>query len=154
MNTTIMCPRCRQKLETATCQGVGVELCRKCNGLLIEQQRLVPLLGAMTTDLAETIDLATPLEKVPDPGGGLNCPRCQNPMHHHGYMESQWVMVDNCLGCGVLWAHADGLGVISLMFARSRKKADMIHKQRWVPVPAAAQIRANQLGTKILGLFG
>lgn len=148
------CPRCSAELVPGEFRGLQLDMCAQCSGILLEQVRLLSLLDAMMQELREQIDLNLPLEAVPDRGVQITCPRCHGDMEHHGYMESKWVMIDSCPACQVTWLDADELGLVSLMYARSRMRAEQIHKNRHVPSGVSPRIRANQLGGLIRAFLG
>jgi Zn-finger nucleic acid-binding protein len=75
-------------------------------------------------------------------------------MDHYGYMDTKWVMIDACRSCHLMWLDTDELGLMSLMYARSRMRAQQIHKNRYEPPSLTPNIRANRLGSLIVGFLG
>lgn len=147
------CPRCEQELVAGEFRGMMLDMCTKCYGILLEQPRLLALLDEMAGDLKDTIDISMPLEVVPDSGGDIACPRCREAMNHYGYMDTKWVMIDLCPGCNMLWLDTDELGMVSLMYARSKLLSERIHRDRYVPPSLAPRVRANSLGGVIQGML-
>ena len=123
------CPRCQQLLASGTYYEVPIDLCTQCNGLMVEQARLVDLLQAVVDDLDVEFDAEAVLEPVPDAGSDNPCPRCLALMDNYGYMETRFVMIDACRNCMVLWIDADELGPMSWIHARSRMRAEHIQKK-------------------------
>lgn len=149
------CPRCSVELCAGEYRGLQLDMCNQCFGILLERQRLLGLLDAMSTELREQIDLNMPLEAIPDRGVQIVCPRCRSDMEHNGYMEAKWVMIDSCSACQVVWLDTDELGLASLMYARSRMRAEHIHKNRYEPPSLAPNLRTNRMGGLIINmLFG
>ena len=152
------CPRCQQELVAGEFQSVELDMCAGCYGIVLEQNRLSGLLDVMANDLKDSLDLDAALEAVPNQGGEIACPRCHAQMEHYGYLGSNWVMIDSCKTCHVLWLDTDELGMMSLLYARSQMRSEQIHKDRYVPPSLAPRIRANRLGgvvqQALMGGFG
>ena len=85
------------------------------------------LLDAMSKELQRTIPLDCPLDRVPDRGPNVLCPVCSVRMENYGYMGSPLVMVDACHACRVLWMDAFELGAMSVQYARTTRRVDVIH---------------------------
>ena len=61
------CPRCPESaLEAHDVHGIGISACPHCEGLLIPQNKLVPLLDAMTKGWADELDPDMEIEAHPD----------------------------------------------------------------------------------------
>lgn len=124
------CPRCDQPLEAGTYHEVEIDKCPGCQGLLVSNKVLTPLLEAMTRDLVGSIDPDLPLDPLKDKGPGLRCPRCEGEMEHHGYMETKLVFVDTCDSCFVLWLDSDELAVMSQLFAKTTRRSTIRQAER------------------------
>ncbi len=116
------CPRCATPLEVAACADVAFQQCPGCAGHLLRQADLLRVLERLAKDLAATLGPDTVVERVPDKGGGVSCPRCGRPMEHYGYMGTNLVMIDACAPCGVLWLDTDALGAMGLLYARTQRR--------------------------------
>jgi Zn-finger nucleic acid-binding protein len=112
------CPRCAEELEAVKLKGVSVRSCKRCQGTLLTQPQLAPLLGEMSAELLRTFNPDAQLEAVPDKGGGLRCPRCAKVLTTDDYCSAHIVYFDRCEPCGLLWLDADELGTMTLMWAR------------------------------------
>lgn len=122
MTNSKKCPRCNVELKPGKYKEVPIHLCQSCEGILINQPLLYKLLHKLCKDLVSTIDPDYPLEKLPDKGAGINCPACEKTMENYGYMESTFVMIDNCMDCGVIWIDSNELSAMCHLFARSEKR--------------------------------
>jgi Zn-finger nucleic acid-binding protein len=140
------CPRCDQELCAGEIHGVQLDMCRACYGILLDRALLVTVLDVMAEALRETLDPALALEAVPDIGGEIICPRCRTTMDRHGYMDTKWVMIDSCQGCDVVWLDTDELGMISLLYVRSKMRAEKIQTGAYVRRSLASRVRSNHLG--------
>ncbi len=140
------CPRCEQELCAGEIHGVELDMCANCYGILLDRARLIQVLEVVADSLRDAIDPALPLEAVSDAGGGLICPRCRAKMDHYGYMDTKWVMIDSCRACDVMWLDTDELGMVSLLYTRSKMRAEKIHGAAYVPRSLAPRVRSNQLG--------
>ncbi len=128
-----LCPRCERELCAGEIHGVQLDMCANCYGILLDRARLMHVLEVLADGLRDTIDPALPLEAVSDAGGDLMCPRCRVRMDHHGYMDTKWVMIDSCRACDVMWLDTDELSMVSLLYARSKMRAEKIHGASYVP---------------------
>jgi Zn-finger nucleic acid-binding protein len=121
--TEARCPRCDHPLEKGTFHDVELEKCTECQGLLISNRVLTPLLEAMTRELVDTINPELDLDPVPDKGPSAKCPRCQGEMEHYGYMGGNQVMIDGCTGCVLIWLDAEELAAMSQLFAKTTRSS-------------------------------
>ena len=115
------CPRCSQALVDKRIGDATVRVCSACDGALVRQKDLIHVLETSAPVLCDSIDLDAPIEPIPDPGQRLPCPVCGQAMTAFGYMGARTVTVDRCSDDWVLWADADELGTMALMYARSNR---------------------------------
>ena len=52
----VTCPRCDHALETAELRQVPIQLCASCQGTLVTQLELTPLLEALSAELLRGFD--------------------------------------------------------------------------------------------------
>lgn len=130
------CPRCTDTsqaplaLEAHETHGVPFEACPGCEGVLIAQRKLVPMLESMIQSWGHEIDPDHHIEAVSDAEVDVACPSCRSPMTRFGYMGMDLVQLDRCSACELLWTDAEELAVVSVLFARTRRRTTMRQQQR------------------------
>lgn len=116
------CPACQSPLQPRAIEGVEVQVCAACEGVLVEVRRLVPLLEQVARPLAKVMDLDEPIEPQPDEGVPRACPGCSQTMTAFGYMGERAVTVDRCSDCLLIWADAGEIGIMAQMYGRQKKR--------------------------------
>lgn len=117
------CPRCSGELEETELEKVPVSLCASCDGIFVAHRRLIPLMEAMTQELAAAIDPDTPLEAADDLGQRLICPSCAGSMEAFGYMGTRLVILDRCPPCHALWIDGRELAAMCVLYARTERRS-------------------------------
>ena len=120
------CPKCHVALEESKFDDVPMLMCGECMGAVVSQRHLVPLLAAMSSELAHTINFDRPLEPLQRDADPCHCPKCGNGMEQFGYMESRLVYADRCGSCWQIWATADELGHMAVVYARTQRLTGVI----------------------------
>lgn len=118
----ITCPRDQQKLDEGKFHEVPVLHCATCDGVLIKQTSLYPLLTEMARELSKDISFDSEMEPVPDKGAGISCPHCHANMENYGYMGGRTIMIDSCSQCLELWIDTNELATMCFMNERSNKR--------------------------------
>ncbi len=118
------CPRCASPLESGKFHGAGVHKCTGCDGVLVSQRTLIPLMEALTKALSEHVDLNQPVPPIPDLPGKVVCPTCGDPMTNFGYMGTNRVFLDRCSGCMLLWIDGEEVITLAMVYARTKKRGD------------------------------
>ena len=125
----LLCPRDGAQLDMGAFHDVPMCLCPTCQGSLVHQRRMNALLDVMSKELQRTIPLDAPLDRVPDKGPNVPCPACSTQMENYGYMGVHFVMVDSCNACRLLWLDTFELGAMSVQFARTTRRVDVLRTQ-------------------------
>ena len=120
------CPKCQVALEESCFGEVPIMMCGQCMGAVVSQRHLVPLLAEMSAELAHTINFDRPLEPLVREAEPCDCPKCGSDMEQFGYMESRLVYADRCGGCWQIWATADELGHMAVVYARTQRLTGVI----------------------------
>ena len=127
--STLICPRCGNPLEA--CQSSCImHRCATCDGALVAQSSLQPLLAELAEELRSEECLNDVILAIPDKGRHVNCPKCRLPMENYGYLSTETVHIDGCLNCGVVWTDANELGVMAAIHARSMVAHEEIQERR------------------------
>jgi len=116
------CPRCSHPLQQERRFESDVHVCPSCKGLLVEQRRLIPVLGHLQRAVAADVSAETVVDAAPDPGPGLSCPLCGDEAAHFGYMGTRLVHLDRCRRCAVVWLDAEAALVAAMLAARTEKR--------------------------------
>ncbi len=116
------CPRDQQLLEPGTFHEIPALHCAACDGVLIKQNSLHPLLTEMAREIADQISADTPIEAAPDDGQTISCPTCSGRMDNYGYMGGRDVMIDCCGQCMELWIDAGELALMCIINQRSNQR--------------------------------
>lgn len=153
------CPRCHGELAEKPLGDATVHVCDACTGALVQQRDLVHVLETVAVATLQVIDPEEPIEPMPDPGTHLQCPICDREMESFGYMSSDVVIVDRCGHDAVIWADADELGTMSILYARTnerlmrRYRADRERReqqQRHLRLQMTNRARANTIAGAML----
>ncbi len=148
------CPKCHVALDQSDFEKVPMQMCGECMGSVVLQRDLVPLLSAMSAELAHTIDFDRPLEPLVSEGGPCDCPKCGKGMEKFGYMESRLVYADRCSSCWLIWTHPDELGHMAIVYARTQKltsaiQADLDEYQDGLERRVSAMLR-NRVRNRVI----
>ncbi|MCG8325424.1 MAG: zf-TFIIB domain-containing protein [Thiotrichales bacterium] len=122
------CPRDQHLLDQGTFHDIPALHCPDCDGVLIKQNSLHPLLTEMAKEIAESISPDTPIEALPDHSGGISCPTCYSKMDNYGYMGGKDVMIDCCGQCMELWIDAGELAVMCMINERSSQRLSEVRQ--------------------------
>ena len=145
------CPRCDIPLQNGTYENKKAHLCSQCNGVLIWQRDLITILYRLSHDIANEISLDYEIDCVEDRGGNLNCPICRKAMDRHGYMGSNKVIIDTCSDCWAIWVDPLELGQMSLMHARTMRRAE--HRRRLSEQTSVDIVTAHMVSKAIQRAF-
>ena len=116
--STPLCPRCGNPLEACR-DDSALQRCAVCDGALVAQSSLQPLLEELAGEFSNEDSLDDVILAIPDKGKRVNCPQCRSPMENYGYLSMDTVHIDGCLTCNVNWTDANELGVMAAIHARS-----------------------------------
>jgi heat shock protein HtpX len=123
-----LCPRCRVPLAETFYEGVGIHVCGRCRGRLVDAaavDRIVARrelafsepLREKARRLRETV-VRNPLKKQKIEaalGAAVPCPACGFRMVPRPYNYQYFVPVDKCLSCSKIWFDADELEILQVL---------------------------------------
>ena len=95
------CPACATFLSHASLESRDLLYCTNCHGMLLEMEKLLPLLEVLREHRYWSRSSNTP--RVAGVGRLLHCPLCRDDMDEHLYGGGGNVDVDSCESCCVLW---------------------------------------------------
>lgn len=117
------CPRCSGQILPGKFKTIPMHKCNFCDGMLILQSNLLQILVRLNMDLSLSISLDSHIELIENKHGVCKCPSCHEVMNSFGYMGSNYVIIDNCIHCNLLWVDALELGAMALLYARTEKRS-------------------------------
>ena len=117
------CPGCDVDMQDKELDKVPVTVCPQCSGVVVAQNKLVPLLTTLSKSLLD-IDIDTALQPLDAPHLTCNCPKCRRTMTSFGYAGSPLVKANRCAECWHVWATADEIGLMAALFLRTQKRVD------------------------------
>jgi hypothetical protein len=112
----------------------------------VEQVRLSPLLEALSTELIAKIDPDAKLPPMPDPDRRVACPKCRNTMDSDDYCAAGVVSFDRCNTCRLLWLGSDGLGTMTILWARMNLRQARDRALIASQTPGVVVVNRNHLG--------
>jgi Zn-finger nucleic acid-binding protein len=95
------CPICQVPLANASLESHDLLYCERCHGMLLDMEKLVPLLEILREHRYWSRSSRNPRDA--DANRVLNCPQCQSAMDRHLYGGGGNMDVDSCEPCCVLW---------------------------------------------------
>ena len=96
------CPRDASELHPRDVDGIGVEICPSCGGMLVDGGELNRLSGPTTGDL-EYSTLDADSNRHQDEWGSTLCPRDGKPMEKVEFNVETGIILDHCGECGAFW---------------------------------------------------
>jgi Zn-finger nucleic acid-binding protein len=99
--TSRVCPTCTTLLSEGRLDGVPLNQCSRCSGLLIAMDRFVSLIEAARAH--ETVSAGVPPRRQSPGDRTISCPGCQRPMLSHFYGGAGNLVIDTCERCRLNW---------------------------------------------------
>lgn len=97
------CPVCdHEQLVLAAIDGVDVQHCTGCRGVLIPNERFRELLARRRSNFGEAEDNPIPLNPT-ELDRQIACPQCQGRMAVHPYHGPGNAVIDSCYPCRHIW---------------------------------------------------
>jgi Zn-finger nucleic acid-binding protein len=101
------CPSCATLLSHGRLDGFPLQLCPRCEGMLIEMEHFVSVIGAARAH-EEACGAIPPRRQTPG-ARTIDCPACHRPMLSHFYGGPGNLVIDTCETCHVNWLDAGEL---------------------------------------------
>jgi len=118
------CPRCLIPLGNALYEGVPVESCQGCGGVLLSNDKTTRIIVRREQGFGEEVkrqaklvlaDAQKGLLSMPKFHHELSCPKCGGIMARHFYSYAYLVEVDTCYSCQVTWYDKNELEIIQYL---------------------------------------
>ncbi len=123
-----LCPRCRVPLGEAFYEGVGIGVCGRCGGRLVDAASVDRIVARREVDFSAPLRekarlfrekaVRNPLrrQKIESAlAADVPCPNCGYRMTARPYNYQYFVPVDKCLSCGKIWFDADELETLQIL---------------------------------------
>ena len=123
-----LCPRCRVPLGEAFYEGVGLRVCGRCGGRLVDAASVDKIVARREVAFSDALrekarrfreaSVRNPLrrQKIESAlAAGVPCPACGYRLAARPYNYQYFVPVDKCLSCGQIWFDADELEVLQIL---------------------------------------
>ncbi len=96
------CPCCRRRLSKAAMDGLKVEHCAECDGVLMSGDVFSMFVRNRRTEFREAALQSAIL--VPEHlKQEVNCPHCRQTMNVHPCYGPNLIIIDACIDCGMVW---------------------------------------------------
>jgi Zn-dependent protease with chaperone function/Zn-finger nucleic acid-binding protein len=131
-----LCPRCRVPLAEAVYEGVGIRVCRRCRGRLVDMALVDRIVARREFDFSEPLRqkarefrervLLNPLKRQKLQaalGADVPCPGCGYRMVPRPYNYQYFVPVDKCLSCSKIWFDPDELEILQILIEERKAKS-------------------------------
>jgi Zn-finger nucleic acid-binding protein len=96
------CPACRRRMVQAATDGLKVEHCSECRGVLLTDDLFAMFVRNRRSEFREAA--LQPVTVLRDQiETKLHCPNCRQPMCIHPCYGPNSVIVESCVDCGMVW---------------------------------------------------
>ena len=130
-----LCPRCRIPLAEAFYEGVGIRVCGRCRGRLVDVGSVDRIVARREVRFSEPLlekarrfrerVLLNPLKRQKIEaalGSEIPCPGCGYRMAPRPYNYQYFVPVDKCLSCSKIWFDSDELEILQILIESRKAK--------------------------------
>ncbi len=130
-----LCPRCRIPLSEAFYEGVGIRVCGRCAGRLVDAAAVDRVVARREVAFSDALRekarrfreaaVRNPLrrQKIESAlAADVPCPGCGYRMAARPYNYQYFVPVDKCLSCGKIWFDADELETLQILIEERTAK--------------------------------
>lgn len=102
------CPVCEVPLVTASVAEMATLTCPRCRGVLCRMKDFGFVVQYLRRSAEGPEYRPQPLDRS-QLARNIRCPQCREKMDTHTYYGPGNVVVDNCMGCGLIWLDAGEL---------------------------------------------
>jgi len=130
-----LCPRCRVPLSGAFYEGVGLRVCGRCQGRLVDAASVDRIVARREVAFSEPLVekarrfrekfVLNPLKKQKIESAlkaDIPCPACGYRMVARPYNYQYFVPVDKCLSCSKIWFDSDELEILQILIETRKAK--------------------------------
>lgn len=105
------CPTCRRRMRQAAMDGLKIEHCAGCRGVLLKSNVFAMLVRNRRPEFR---DAATQhiFFNERDAQSAVYCPGCRGAMDTHPYLGPNAIIIDSCIGCGMVWLDCRNIATI------------------------------------------
>lgn len=95
------CPCCRRRLQLAAMDGLKVEHCTECDGVLLPSDVLAMYVRNRRTEFRDAA--SRPVILISEQKQDRHCPTCRREMKIHPCYGPDFIIVESCISCGMVW---------------------------------------------------
>jgi heat shock protein HtpX len=130
-----LCPRCRIPLTEAFYEGVGIRVCSRCRGRLVDAGCVDRIVARREVAFSEPLRekakrfreavIRNPIrrDKIESAlSADVPCPNCGYRLVSRPYNYQYFVPVDKCLSCQKIWFDADELEILQILIEERTEK--------------------------------
>ncbi len=130
-----LCPRCRIPLSEMFYEGVGIRVCGRCGGRLVDAAAVDRIVARREVAFSDVLRekarrfreaaVRNPLrrQKIESAlAADVPCPNCGYRLAARPYNYQYFVPVDKCLSCGKIWFDADELETLQILIEERTAK--------------------------------
>lgn len=96
------CPCCRRRLVEAAMDGLRVEHCIECDGVLMNNDVFTMFVRNRRSEFRDAA-LQPVILLTEQQGQDIHCPCCRRTMNIHPCYGPGYIIVNSCNGCGMVW---------------------------------------------------
>jgi Zn-finger nucleic acid-binding protein len=114
----VRCPLCNVDLVRLTYEGLKIEQCASCRGVLVSDDRLA---GIKTKRERSKQQLEAELDssRKPDTAKRVRCPGCWEQMEKERCKKPQPFFIDRCEECRLVWLDGGEVAAVQLGYQAS-----------------------------------
>ena len=96
------CPCCRRQMSLAAIDGLKVEHCAECQGVLLPNRVFAMFVQNRRAEFRESA-LQPAILIAERRLKRVNCPKCRHAMRAHPSYGPHLIVIDSCVPCGIVW---------------------------------------------------
>ncbi len=123
------CPVCSDELERVTYEGMSVQRCGQCRGVLAGRQRVEAIKRTREKPPKQLMDEAA-REANADTEAKVRCPRCRAAMAKQRLPKPASFHIDTCAACKLIWFDGGELARLQLTYEISPQGREAAEFQR------------------------
>ena len=118
------CPSCETDLLRIKYAGINVFHCPKCEGHLVEKNRVKTIERRIDADVVELSAEVTAVQ-ASDIQQEIRCPRCKDRMEKKDYAPKLPFKIDECRTCDFVWLDGNELAQIQIAYATTDQSVEL-----------------------------
>lgn len=124
------CPLCKKEMKIVKIENIEIDECQDgCHGIWFDINELKKL-DEKTEGSGPELERILSYERAWDfnPLRKVKCPKCNEKMERHEYIDASRIFIDECFKCGGIWLDKGELGAIRNNFKSYENVTDVVEK--------------------------